>query len=85
VFRDSGHAFALTLRNGVLPHREHDPSALPEADLTLRLTTAQLFGVLGAGRLDDVAVEGDAAALGTLAGVLDPGDPAFEIVLPRRG
>lgn len=85
AFQDSHHAFALTLRNGVLTHREHDPSALPDADLTVRLTSAQLLGVLGAGRLDDVVVEGDASALATLAGILDPGDPAFEIVLPRRG
>jgi linear primary-alkylsulfatase len=78
---------ALTLRNGVLSHREgrHDPAA--EATLVverdaldqLLLKTVDIAALAETGRL---RVEGDATKLGELLGLLDEPDPGFAIVTP---
>jgi alkyl sulfatase BDS1-like metallo-beta-lactamase superfamily hydrolase len=83
---DSEHA--LTLRNGVLSNRpgRHEPEA--EAALIverkaldrLLLKTADIAALAESGRL---RVEGDAAKLGELLGLLDEPDPGFAIVTPR--
>jgi alkyl sulfatase BDS1-like metallo-beta-lactamase superfamily hydrolase len=75
---DAGEAYRLDLRNGVLVHR---PAPVDGADVVLRLPRAALVGIL-AGRMDGVAVEGDAAVLGRLLAVLDQPDPDFAIVTP---
>jgi linear primary-alkylsulfatase len=75
---DTGEAYRLDLRNGVLVHRQ---APVDGADLVLRLPRAALVGIL-AGRMDGVTVEGDPAALGRLMAVLDKPDPDFAIITP---
>jgi len=78
---DLERSFHVTLRNGVLVYVEREP----EADATLHLTLekARLIRLAG-GDLDPdgLSVDGDLGVLRQLFGVLSPGDPAFEIVLP---
>ena len=81
VFTDLDAAYRLTLRNGVLIQRQAE--ADPGATATVTTTKARLLRVLGG----DVSspgldVTGDAAALTTLLGVLDQGDPDFNIIVP---
>lgn len=73
--------YRLTLHNGVLIYRTRD--AADDADATLTLTKARLIAVAG-GDLTSPGIEltGDAGALQALLGVLDTGDPAFNIVTP---
>ncbi|HEX5826710.1 MAG TPA: alkyl sulfatase dimerization domain-containing protein [Candidatus Limnocylindrales bacterium] len=75
---DLGRTYRLDLRNGVLVHRE---TAFEGVDLVLRMPAAALPGLL-AGRLDGVAVEGDASALARLVAVLDDPDPGFAVITP---
>ena len=69
------------MRNGVLVYVERP--AASDAALTVRLTKARMIAMLG-GDADGPGVElaGDAGVLQSLLGVLDRGDPSFEIVLP---
>jgi alkyl sulfatase BDS1-like metallo-beta-lactamase superfamily hydrolase len=75
------------LRNGALNHRTV-PAPLP-GTTTFTLTRPQLIGLV-TGRLDPVAaltdgsvvVDGDAAELAGLVGLIAPVDPAFSIVTP---
>ena len=82
-FTDSGANYRLTLRNGVLVHRNTaaDPAT---ADATVTLATTMRLLTAAAGDLDSpgLAVAGDAAAVQALLGVLDRPDPAFNIVTP---
>ncbi len=87
VFTDLDERHMLRLSNGVLIHSpdRHDP----DADATVvveRSALDELFAgitpiaeLLASGRL---RVEGDAAKLGELLGLLDEPDPAFAIVTP---
>ena len=87
IVTDPDEQHALTLRNGVLSHRpgRHEPQA--EAALVLErgalnellLKTADIAALAENGRL---RVEGDAAKLGELLGLLDEPDPGFAIVTP---
>jgi alkyl sulfatase BDS1-like metallo-beta-lactamase superfamily hydrolase len=87
VITNPDEVHAITLRRGVLRHRPgaHEPQA--EARLVveraaldeLLLGTADLAKLVEAGRL---RVEGDAAKLGKLLGLLDEPDPGFAIVTP---
>jgi alkyl sulfatase BDS1-like metallo-beta-lactamase superfamily hydrolase len=82
---DEAHAIAV--RNGVLRHR---PGRHERADAALfvdragldelLLKTADLGELVESGRL---RVEGDAAKLGELLGLLDEPDPGFAIVTPE--
>ncbi|HWO15292.1 MAG TPA: alkyl sulfatase dimerization domain-containing protein [Solirubrobacterales bacterium] len=82
---DESHA--ITVRNGVLRHRpgRHDPAA--EAALVIDrealdemvLKTADVAALAESGRL---RVDGGAAKLGELLGLLDEPDPGFAIVTP---
>ncbi|WP_194846505.1 alkyl sulfatase C-terminal domain-containing protein [Mumia zhuanghuii] len=54
---------------------------LPAA-LTLRLTRAQLLGLLGSGALDGVDMEGDTSVITRLLALTDAPDPLFHLVEP---
>ena len=75
---DAGVQYRLTLANGVLVHRR---APVDGADVILRTPARGLLGLL-AGRLDGIAIEGDASVLGRLTAVLDEPDPDFAIVTP---
>lgn len=78
---DLQRSFHLTLRNGVLVYIEREPDG--DAKLHLTLAKDRLLR-LAAGDLDHDGLEvtGNLEELTQLLGVLSPGDPAFEIVLP---
>lgn len=88
VVTEPDEAHALTLRNGVLRHRpgRHEPEAeatlvvAREALNQLVVKSADLGELAESGRL---RVEGDAARIGELLGLLDEPDPGFAIVTPR--
>ena len=81
TFTDLGRSFRVTLRNGVLVYIEKDPA--PGAQLSVKLTKARLLA-FAAGDVspEGIEIEGDFGVLSTLLGVLQPGDPDFEIVVP---
>jgi alkyl sulfatase BDS1-like metallo-beta-lactamase superfamily hydrolase len=81
TFTDLDLNYRVTVRNGVLVYVEKP--AAGDAALTVRLTKARMIAMLG-GDTDGPGVElaGDAGVLQSLLGVLDRGDPSFEIVLP---
>ena len=83
---DTGEDYHLSLRNGVLTHRQGTP-AHPDATISIERGalneiiggSATIEDVAGAGRL---TTEGDAGKLSELLGLLDPPDPNFPIVTP---
>ncbi|MFE4951985.1 alkyl/aryl-sulfatase [Leifsonia sp. NPDC056665] len=78
---DLGRSFHLTLRNGVFVYVEREPSG--EAPLQLTLTKPRLLRlVAGDTESEGLTVEGDLGVLTALVGVLDQGDPGFDIVVP---
>jgi alkyl sulfatase BDS1-like metallo-beta-lactamase superfamily hydrolase len=85
---DPDEQHAITVRNGVLRHRQgsHDPAADArlvverEALNQLLLEVADIGELAESGRL---RVEGDGAKLGELLGLLDEPDPGFAIVTPE--
>jgi alkyl sulfatase BDS1-like metallo-beta-lactamase superfamily hydrolase len=87
VFTDTDERHLLRLSNGVLIQSADRQD--PQADATVvveRAALNELFAgitpvaeLLGAGRL---RIEGDAAKLGELLGLLDEPDPSFAIVTP---
>lgn len=81
TFTDLDLNYRVTVRNGVLVYVEKP--AASDAALTVRVTKARMIAMLG-GDTDGPGVElaGDAGVLQSLLGVLDRGDPSFEIVLP---
>ncbi|WP_092552239.1 alkyl/aryl-sulfatase [Herbiconiux ginsengi] len=81
TFTDLGSNYVVTLRNGVLIAIEKPASA--DASVTLGLSRARLLALLG-GDTDSAGIEiaGDATVLPALLGVLDRGDPSFDIVTP---
>ena len=79
-FTDSDERYLMQLSNGLLVH--HPTSRTPHADLTVRLTRAQLIGLLFSGSLDGVETAGDAGVLKTLMGLTDEPDPDFAVVIP---
>ncbi len=87
VVTDTGTTFVTELRNGVLNHRT--VPAPPPGTTTFTLTRPQLIGLV-TGSLDPVTalsdgsvlVDGDAAQLVGLVGLIAPVDTAFPIVTP---
>jgi alkyl sulfatase BDS1-like metallo-beta-lactamase superfamily hydrolase len=85
-FTDSDETYTLTLRHGVLTHRR---GAAGTADVSVAIRRDALDElVIGATTVADLlaaqrlVVEGDAARLAELLGLLDPPDPGFAIVTP---
>lgn len=80
VLTDMQRTFRLTLRNGVLVARE---GVAGEAPTRLALSKPRLLGMLG-GDLESpgIVVSGEPGTLAALLGVLEPGDPGFDIVTP---
>ncbi len=86
-FTDTGTEHRLTLEHGVLRHTSRPPAGAPDATVNMERSAldeiigrqATIADVGAAGRL---TVEGDAAKLGELLGLLDPPEPAFSIVTP---
>ena len=78
---DLARSFHITLSRGVLIYVERDPS--PGSRLHLMLDKARLIRLAG-GDIDSDGVDatGELEILKQLFGVLDPGDPDFEIVVP---
>jgi alkyl sulfatase BDS1-like metallo-beta-lactamase superfamily hydrolase len=81
TFTDLDLTYRLTLRNGVLisqPRRGDAPVAV-----TLALTKLRMLAMLGGDLTSPgVEIEGDPAVLQSLLGVLERGNPAFNIVEP---
>ncbi|MCT9821382.1 MBL fold metallo-hydrolase [Microbacterium sp. W1N] len=79
---DLGTNYRLTLHNGVLIYRERIAEA--GADATITTTKARLIQLAAGGDLTSpgLDVDGDIGALQALLGVLDQGDPSFNIVTP---
>jgi len=77
---DLGAHYLLTLRNGVLVSRKSDGT---NAQAWLSLTKPRLLAVL-AGDFASPGIEsgGDASVLPAMLGVMDQGDPGFNIVVP---
>ncbi|MBO0866555.1 MAG: MBL fold metallo-hydrolase, partial [Mycobacterium sp.] len=82
VFTDRDTNYRLTLRNGVLVHR-NVPADPATADVTVKLSTSRLLAVaIGDLSSPGLDISGDRAALQAFLGVLDRPDPAFNIVTP---
>jgi len=82
TFTDADRAFRVTLRNGVLISVEKpaDPST---ATATVSLTKPRMLALIaGDTASPGIETSGDANALASLMGVLQPGDTAFNIVVP---
>lgn len=78
---DLGRSFHVTLRHGVLVYVEREPSDATALQLTL--SKPRLIRLAGGDTQSaGIEVRGDAGVLQQLLGVLDEGDPDFEIVLP---
>jgi len=75
--------FRTTLKNGVFTHVRAGSGS---ADLTLYIPTSALgnlaVGDIAGATADGVIMKGEEAILGLLFGVLQPGDPDFNIILP---
>ena len=83
TFLDAAENYRLTLRNGVLVHRNvpADPATVT-ATLSLANKLRLLAFAAGDATSPGFEITGDAAALGSLMGVLDRPDPDFAIVTP---
>ena len=81
TFTDIGTNYRLTLRNGVLIYIKRP--AENTADATLTLTKGRMLGLLaGDTSSPGVDIAGDAKVLHSLLGVLEKGNPSFNIVTP---
>ena len=73
----------MTLHNGVLTYVKDSDKPV---DLTLTVPAAALIALAGgdmdAARADGLTADGDESQLASLFGVLQPGDPKFNIVVP---
>ncbi|MHA7666574.1 alkyl/aryl-sulfatase [Mycolicibacterium sp. HS_4_1] len=83
TFQDIATNYRLSLRNGVLVHREvaADPDTA-QATVTLANKLRLLAFAAGDTSSPGVEVTGDATALPTLLSVVDRPDPAFNIITP---
>ena len=86
-FADLGQRYTLTLRNGVLTHRNDQLAA--QADLTVTLDKATLDQI-SLRKLDfptaikqgAIKLDGDGKKLGEFLGMIDSFKPQFNIVTP---
>lgn len=85
-FGDLGQAYALTLRNGVLTHREGSNAG---ADVTVKLDKSTLdkislrqFDFPTALKEGAIKLEGNGKKLGEFLSLLDSFDPQFNVVTP---
>jgi len=86
-FTDTGEERRVALENGVLTHRAGRPVGAVDVTVSVERTAinellagaATLEQLTASGRLN---IEGEAAMLGQLLGLLDPPDPSFAIVTP---
>jgi Alkyl sulfatase C-terminal len=81
---ERGVSYRATLRNGVLTYVQEG-----QPDLALSLTVPTALGALAVGAVDPAVTEGMTAIgeemqLHQLLAIPDPGDPAFNIIEPRR-
>ncbi len=83
AFADSAANYRITLRNGVLVHRKV-AADVATATVTVKLASKirLLLAATGDFTSPGLEVSGDEAALQAFLGVLDPPDPAFNIVTP---
>ncbi|WP_231991382.1 alkyl/aryl-sulfatase [Mycobacterium sp. E1214] len=83
AFADAAVNYRLTLRNGVLVHRQA-PADPPTATVTLELAGKDRLLAVAFGDFTSpgLTVSGDASALQAFLGVLDRPDPGFNIVTP---
>lgn len=87
VFDDLQERYALTLRNGVLTHRNQQLA--PKPDLTVNLSKATLDRI-SLRQLDfptaikqgDIRLDGEAGKLGQFLGMIDSFAPQFNVVTP---
>ncbi|MFW0789012.1 alkyl/aryl-sulfatase [Gordonia sp. CPCC 205333] len=83
VFPDHGTVLRTRLRNGVFSHNADSPGPV---DATLTVPRAALAALamadLPRAQSAGLTIDGDLTALSRIFGVLDPGDPAFEIIVP---
>lgn len=82
-FPDHGAAYRTTLRNGVFTHlRDGHGDVAATLSVPAEALIALASGALDAALAAGLTVDGDQTVLGALFGVLQPGDPAFNIVEP---
>ena len=82
-----GKDYAVTLRNGVLTHRDNEKNASPTVTITLAKATLDQISLR---KLDfptaikqgDIKLDGDGKALGVFLGMIDTPAPQFNIVTP---
>ncbi len=87
VFTDLARDYAVTLRNGVLTHRDNEKNASPTVTITLAKATLDQISLR---KLDfptaikqgDIKLDGDGKALGVFLGMIDTPAPQFNIVTP---
>lgn len=87
VFDDLHENYAVTLRNGVLTHRNNQLAA--KADVTVKLSKATLDRI-SLRQLDfptaikqgDIKLDGEGARLGQFLGMIDSFAPQFNVVTP---
>jgi linear primary-alkylsulfatase len=83
VFPDHGVTFRTTLRHGVFSYVRDGSGEVTTTITVPRAALATLAaGDLGAARAAGLTLDGDAAAVQRFVGVLQRGDPAFNIVEP---
>jgi alkyl sulfatase BDS1-like metallo-beta-lactamase superfamily hydrolase len=78
-----GETYRVTLRNGVLTAARDGKG---EVSLTVTVPKSALGGLatgnVQAAMAGGLVLDGDASVLQSVLGVLDPGDPGFDIVTP---
>ena len=81
TFTDLGQNYRVTLRNGVLIYRRAD--ADPDAAASVSVAKMRLLALMAGDRdSPGVDVTGDTTQLAALLGVLEQGNPGFDIVTP---
>ncbi|MFB0835046.1 alkyl/aryl-sulfatase [Arthrobacter halodurans] len=81
TFTDLDATYHLSLRNGVLVHGILQPGETAQA--AVRLTKARMLALLGGDATSEgIDVTGGGTVLPQLLGVLDAGNPSFNIVTP---